>query len=192
MKTKTIIVTLILVACAPGTSALTETPIPTATSTPLPPTPTATLQATPTIVPSTPIPTLVPPPILTPDAIQVERWQEYQTELAKALFVYNPSFPYWGYGPDAYTDALCEWDILRQRDQEVYVWATCLPVANSPLNGNSRVMRQNPAVIHLESDGAIREVNVGIERTDSRSKLLVFDLDLFPVDLQGILCSYYF
>ena len=53
-------------------------------------------------------------------------------------------------------------------------------------------MRQNPAVIYLEPDGSIREVNVGKERIDSQSHLLVYDLRLFPEDLQGTLCSYYF
>jgi hypothetical protein len=123
----------------------------------------------------------------------VERWKEYQTELAKALFVYNPSFPIWGYGPDAYTDALCEWDILRQRGQEVYVWAACAPAANSPLKGNSRVNRQNPAVIYLEPDGTIQQINIASEELSHLvAPHLVYDLHLFPVDIQVTLCLYYF
>ncbi|MEW6239557.1 MAG: hypothetical protein AB1564_01945 [Chloroflexota bacterium] len=185
MKTQIVIAQLaiILGACAPLVTPLpTEIFIQTGVS------PTAT-----TVYPtSSPIPTQPPLPIFTPDAIQIERWQEYQTELAKALFVYNPSFPIWGYGPDAYTDALCEWDILRQRGQQVYVWVACAPASNSPLKGNSRVVRQNPAVIYLEPNGAVRGISVAEESIDHQSQLLVYDLNLFSIDIQEILCMYYF
>jgi hypothetical protein len=49
------------------------------------------------------MPTPAPPtiPIITPDAIQLERWKEYQTELAKSILPYDPS-----------PIVLCEWAIL--------------------------------------------------------------------------------
>jgi hypothetical protein len=107
--------------------------------------PTTTPGPTPTtLVLPTPIPTLPPPPILTPDAIQIERWQEYQTELAKVLL--------YGYGPDAYKDALCEWDILGRSGQEVYAWVSCA------IQGGGGGRR--PAVIHLAADGSIQKVGV--------------------------------
>ncbi|MDL1941721.1 hypothetical protein FBQ99_05180 [Chloroflexi bacterium CFX2] len=85
--------------------ALTKTALPTLTVIPTA-TPEATL-----------IPTLPQPPIFTPDAVQVERWQEYQKELIKALLIQVPS---------ALHDlALCEWDILGRFEQKLYVWALC-------------------------------------------------------------------
>ena len=122
--------------------ALTQTALPTAT---LPP-PTFTPTALPTSTPeATPIPTQPPPPIFTPDAIQVERWKEYQTELAKVV-LYGYS-----YGPDIYKNAICEWDILGRSDQEVYVWAFCA--------SREEVWRESPAVIHLDADGTIQKVS---------------------------------
>ena len=157
-----ILLVLTLAACTPDIPVPTATLIPTATTTPIPPTPTSTIKATSTFAPATPMPTLVPPPIFTPDAIQVERWQEYQTELAKDLLR--------GYGPDAYKDALCEWDILGRSGQEVYVWAYCAIREGA---GGSR-----PAVIYLEADGTIRNVRV------AGYKGPYFDLDLFPAEVQ--------
>src|SRR5690242_8537919 len=48
-------------------------------------TPTSTLEFVPVTEFPTRLPTSQPPPIRTPDAIQLDRWQEYQTELAKVL-----------------------------------------------------------------------------------------------------------
>src|SRR5690606_2974714 len=76
------------------------------------PTPTVISTATPQ---ATLIPTLPPPPILTPYAVQVERWQEYQTELIKVLLIQYPS--------SLHGLALCEWDILGRFDQKLYIWA---------------------------------------------------------------------
>ncbi len=154
---------IILVSCAPAQSAvpavnrvdvqntalaivetsvvLTQTAVPTSTLTP-----TATF-ALPT---PSPIPTLPPVPVFTPDAIQVERWKEYQIALAKVLLSgYSPAL---GYSTDLYRSALCEWDILGRSGQEVYVWAYCA------LRGgeNGRL----PAVIQLGSDGSVQSVKV--------------------------------
>lgn len=173
---------VILAACVPVTTpAPTETPIPTFT--PVPPTftPTATF-----VFPTpSPMPTQPPPPILTPDVIQVERWQEYQTELAKALFTYNPAFPQWRYGPDIYKDAICEWDILGRSDQELYLWTACI-------SADGLSLRMNPVVIYLESDGSILEVNVAREEADYSTQLVAYDLHLFPTDIQEKLCLYNF
>jgi hypothetical protein len=130
------------------------------------------------------MPTQPPPPIFTPDATQVERWKEYQTELAKVLFSFDPEHPE-GYDPEAYKNALCEWDILGQSSQEMYVWAECAP--SSELGH-----LMNPAIIYLESDGSIREVNVSRAGTDPRTQFAVYDLHLFPISVQEKLCLYYF
>ena len=102
--------------------ALTLQALPTSTP---PPTSTPTaIEYTPSSVPTQPL----PPPILTPDAIQVERWKEYQTELAKVIFSVAPSRSERKYTSEDYKDALCEWDILGQSDQEIYIWAACRSV----------------------------------------------------------------
>jgi hypothetical protein len=69
---------------------------------------------TPMFVPVTasPFPTQPPVILITPDAIQVERWREYQTELAMSLL--PKEIP---------EKVLCEWSILGQTNLEVYVTA---------------------------------------------------------------------
>jgi hypothetical protein len=159
---------------------LTQTALPTAT--PLPPTVTST--ATVVVILPTPPPTQPPIPILTPDAIQVERWREYQTELAKALLSFDPEHPE-GYDPEAYKDALCEWDILGRSGQEAFVWADCVSADGLALKGN-------PAAIYLEPYGSIREVSVARAGADPRTQFAVYDLHLFPMYIQEKLCLYYF
>src|SRR5690606_12383285 len=118
------------------------------------PTPTVISTATPK---ATLIPTLPPPPIITPDAVQVERWREYETALAKSIL---PMFEYM---------VLCEWDILGRSELEVYVWATCrIPGAND----------SRPAVIRLGLDGAIQEVEVPRRGHSSNVD------ELFPKEVQ--------
>jgi len=132
--------TIMLAGCA---SALvsTETPIPTALS--------PTSLPTPTLIPATDIPAPLPTPlptqppfmpVITPDAIQVERWREYQTALAKGIL---PTY--------SFENIVCEWDILARSGQEVYVWAVCA----SPNVDDTR-----PAVIHLGADGSVQSVEI--------------------------------
>jgi hypothetical protein len=166
-----VLLALTLAACTPEfIPAPTMIPFPTATSTHT--LSTFTPMATVEYSPPTTIPTLVPPPIFTPDAIQVERWQEYQTELAKALL--------YGYGPEAYKGALCEWDILGRSGQDVYVWAYC-----ATLGGGSGGF---PAVISLEADGSIQKVGIP---TLSNSTWDSQIQRMFPVDVQEKIYSYY-
>ena len=146
--------------------ARTQTALPTLTVIP-----TATPQAT-------LIPTLPPPPILTPDAVQVERWQEYQTELAKVVL----SFKSAGleYDPEIARDALCEWDILGSAGQEVYVYVVCVFPRG---NGDMRI----PAIIYLESDGSIRLV----KHPETKADGYTYDYDPFPVEAQEKFCYYF-
>jgi hypothetical protein len=141
--------------------ALTQLAQPTATLLPSTFTPTAT-----TIHPTpSPFPTLQPPPVFTPDATQVERWQEYQTELIKAVLS--------GYDPVLYDSALCEWDILGRSDQEVYVWALCATLGG----GNASL----PAVISLSTAGSVQNVEVPeINNSTWDSQIL----KMFPADVR--------
>jgi hypothetical protein len=118
--------------------SLTQTALPTATFPPPTFTPTAAI-----VYPTpSPLPALPPPPIFTPDAIQVERWQEYQTALADFVLLHDG-----GYEPGV----LCEWDILGRSDQKVYVWADC--AGSSGQGGGARF-----AVIYLASDGSVQKM----------------------------------
>src|SRR5688500_3590697 len=105
-----------LVACGKQVAALPpEIPVPTT----ILPTSTPATIFIPAIVTPSPLPTEPIIPILTPDAIQVEKWKEYEGELAKlVLSDSGAEFP-------RYKDALCEWDILGRAGDEVYVWAQC-------------------------------------------------------------------
>ncbi len=180
---------IVLTACAPAPDvpanvqntalavaytsfALTQTALLTATLLPPTATPTAT------IVYYTPIPTQPPIPIFTPNAIQVERWKEYQTELAKVVLSSNPEL---GHDPAIYKDSLCEWDILGQSNQEVYIYVVCV-VARG--NGDMRT----PAIIYLEPDGSIRKVKLP-EPKGANS--LMFDYDPYPIDVQEKFCYYF-
>ena len=137
---------VILAACAPATTpAPTETSIPTFT--PVPPTTTLTLEIT--LIPATVMPTQPPIPIFTPDAIQVERWKEYEDSLAAALF---PS----SFIPGQF---LCEWEVLGRSDQEVYVWTVCMSIfsiegVGVPYEGDT------PAVIRIETNGIVQSVEI--------------------------------
>lgn len=159
----------ILTSCA---LAPTEMPTLKLTSTPVPPTSTATL---PVVFTMTPSPVSEQPTIAvsTPDAMQVEIWKEYQAELAKAVTCES------GHDCPNYEHALCEWDILGQSGQEVFVWAIC-----ETLHAGDR----KPAVIYLAANGSIRNVEVPIRSSSWDSNIL----RLFPADVRKKLDLYYF
>jgi len=132
--------------------ALTQTALPTPTVIPTA-TPEATL-----------IPTLPPPPIITPDVVQVERWQEYQTELIKVLLIQ--------YLSTLHDLALCEWDILGRFEQKLYVWALC----TLPGGGGANI----PTIIHINTDGSVQNVEV-----PSRGSTWEADINkMFPNEVQ--------
>jgi hypothetical protein len=100
-----------LTACGNQAIALpTQTPFPTVVS----PTPVPTSALIPVTVTPSPLPTQPIIPMITPDAIQVKRWKEYENALAKSILSFLPP-----------KEVLCEWEILGRSEQEVYVWATC-------------------------------------------------------------------
>lgn len=164
-----IILLVFLVACSNEATALpAETPIQTVV---LP-----TAIPTSTLTPVTDIPTPLPPQptiaFITPDAIQVERWKEYEDELAKLVLSNSGAdFP-------RYEDALCEWDVLGRSGQDIYVWAEC--------TAGSGVGR-GPAVVYLEQDGSIRDV---IYAFPSPSRDVTISR-LFPEDIQAKIYTYF-
>lgn len=184
-KITVLFLAVLLAACASAQPSITEMQNAAATSawtavfltldsqptaTPLPPTVTPTA----TYVYPTPSPTPTPPliPIITPDAMQVQSWSEYQAELANALLP-GSSYPGTTYG------VLCEWDILGRSGREVYVWAMC----SGPGSGSRK-----PAVIYLETDGSIQKVEApmhGSGWTDTIQRL-------FPADVREKIDFYYY
>ncbi len=142
------------------------------------PTPTPTATATIEFILPTPYPTQPHPPIFTPDATQVERWKEYQAELSKIVLSSNLEL---GNDPATYENALCEWDILGQSSQAVYVYVVCV-IAKG--NGGMRT----PAIIYLEKDGSIQKVQLP-ESKDTNSEM--FDYASFPIYVQEKFCYYF-
>lgn len=122
-------------------------------------------------------PTLIPTPtqnsilIITPDASQVKKWKEYQSELAK-LVLSHPGGEY-----PFYEDTLCEWDILGHDDGKLYVWAECAYNA----------WGRGPAVIYVETDGSIKGVEYAFPGY-GRDNVIK---ELFPLDVQLKIYSYF-
>ena len=131
-----------LSACGQQSVALpTETAVPSAIS--LTPVPTLTL--IPIIVTPSPLP--IHPTILmiTPDSIQVERWNEYEDALASAIFKSSLQ-------PE---EVVCEWEILGRAKQEVYVSTFCASIYSA-----GSFQASMPAVINTGTDGAVQSVEI--------------------------------
>ena len=127
----------LLVACGKQTVAVPiETPVPTVALPTL--IPTSTLVPI-TITPS-PMPTQPVVPLITPNPVEVARWQEYEDALAKAFFgsYFQPE------------EVVCEWEILGRSEQEVYVYAYCAGIYSA-----SPSQASIPAVIHIRTDGSV-------------------------------------
>jgi hypothetical protein len=175
VKAQTIIILLaiILVSCTPAVTLVS-----TETSPPTTLTPTteviATVTPSPTITPTAEVITAVTPSpmpaqptfaAITPDAIQVERWKEYQSALAKSFSFSQSEL------------ALCEWDFLGQTNQEVYVWAVCENLGGSGVSA--------PAVIHLGADGSVQNVENPKHWNSDFPRM-------FPTDIQEKFDYYHF
>lgn len=173
----TIIFVFSITSCSPrNTPSNTNLLIPTLThtlvSTPIK----VTKEITPTAI--TPSPLLTKPtfPILTPNPIYIRHWKDYETALAK---IYIPFFPV--------EQVLCEWDILGQSEDELYVWVLCM---STVLIGNtgSYSAASIPAVIHLYTDGKIQNIEV-----PGRNSGYVADtLKMFPTEVREKFDSYHF
>jgi len=165
-----VILLVILSACGQQTVVLpTETPIPTVVS----PTPVPTSTLIPVTVTPSPLPTQPIIPLITPDAIQVERWREYEDALARTILSFLPR-----------EEVICEWEILGRSDQEVYVWALCtsiISLGTSPISGTETFSSSSiPAVIHLREDGSVQSVEIR-----GAGSFYAPDISrMFPLDVQ--------
>lgn len=162
MKTKLVFLFLaiILTAC---------TPVMTNVSTSIPPSLMPTITAT--IVVTTP--TQAPKtfiPIITPNAIQVARWMEYEHALAiRLLFLHPPE------------EVLCEWEILGQSEKKVYVWAFCLGLPPVGMSDKYAPGASIPAVIVLDQNGSVQSVELPRDRSPSYAEGIRM---IFPKDVQ--------
>jgi hypothetical protein len=173
-----VILLVTLSACGKQTVALpTETSIPTVVSPTLVPTSTLIpVNATPSPLPTQPV-----IPMITPDAIQVERWKEYEDALARTILSFLPR-----------EEVICEWEILGRSEQEVYVWALCTSIISSgtsPISGTEIFSSSSiPAVIHLREDGSVQSVEIpGAGSYYARDIRL-----MFPPDVQEEFDRYHF
>jgi len=116
---------------APGFGRIHRLTLMVPTPTPAPPTATATPTRDPTNTP-----TATP----SPQENAQPRWKQYESALVEAIL------------PKGYR-GICEWEILGQQKNEVYVWALC---ASSPAGAKGSV----PAVIVFDQNGEIKEVKV--------------------------------
>jgi hypothetical protein len=129
-----------------------------------------------TLIPVTPAPSPLPTQptiaVFTPDPIQVERWKEYQTALAKSFLSYlHPE------------EVLCEWEILGRSDQEVYLWAVCMSIIPIGITAEGRDIfssSSTPAVIHVGEDGAVQSVEIPGAGSDYARDIH----RMFPSDVQ--------
>jgi hypothetical protein len=107
---------------------------------------------------------------ITANPDQLARWSEYEHALARKFLSYLP--------PE---EVLCEWEILGQSGQEVYVWAFCLGLPPAGKGKEYAPGASIPAVIHLKSDGSVQSVELprdaGLSYAEGIRKI-------FPKDVQ--------
>ncbi|HEU0297302.1 MAG TPA: hypothetical protein VFR47_31460 [Anaerolineales bacterium] len=157
--TAAIVIIVFLVACSPKAVGLSvETPAPAVVS----PTSTPASTLIPVTITPSPLPTQPIIPMITPDAIQVERWKEYEDALAKRFLAYLPQ-----------EEVICEWEILGRSDQEIYVWAICMGTIGIGTLAD-------PAVIQLGIDGSAEDVEIPRGGSNYASDIR----EMFPPDAE--------
>ncbi len=120
---------------------------------------------TPILITPSPAPTILV--FITPDTDQLASWQVYERALAKN--VYPPGL--------GITDVLCEWEILDQLEEKIYVWVVCSGYY-SPHQSSTASL---PAIIYLDINGDIQGVETTENTPGSYSDTL---RELFPMDIQ--------
>jgi len=74
----------------------------------------------------------------------VPRWVEYESALASEFLPENIT-------------GLCEWEILGQQEQQIYVWVLC---SGRSIINDDIMAASAPAVIYFGTDGSIQRVRV--------------------------------
>jgi len=122
-----------------------------------------------TPIPQTPSPWPTVPLIITPSADQLARWQEYEKSLAETFL--SHIIP---------ENVICEWVLLGQSEEEIYVWVSCQSVVPN-INGRYAGISA-PGVIYLGTDGSIQNIRRIVTWSDEIQ-------NYFPPDLQDLLFS---
>jgi hypothetical protein len=104
---------------------------------------------------------IVSPSPVVPTYTSLPRWMIYEKALSKAIV--NKE------------DGLCEWEILGNSGNEVYVWALCM------VRGPIRTAGSGPAVIQLGQDGEIEKVILPRDGNYYNQDIQL----LFPAEIQG-------
>lgn len=105
-------------------------------------------------------PSIIPAQSIIPTQTSTPRWKIYEKALSKAVVNTN--------------DGLCEWEILGNSGNEVYVWALCK--VKEPIGTAGSV----PAVIRLAQTGEIEKVDIPKDGNFYSQDIQA----LFPVEIQ--------
>jgi hypothetical protein len=108
---------------------------------------------------------------ITANPDQLARWREYERALASKFLSYLP--------PE---EVICEWEILGQSEQEVYVWAVCLGLPPAGRSEKYAPIASIPSAIHLGSDGSVQSVE--LPRDDGNPSYSEGIRKIFPIDVQ--------
>jgi hypothetical protein len=111
---------------------------------------------------------------ITPNHDQLINWREYEIALGNVVF--PPHLQYY--------DILCEWDILAQKEQNVYVYVVC----SGHFNPDTLSTGSMPAVIVLDSNGDIETVL--INRNTPAESFQDAQEKLFPPDVREIINNF--
>jgi len=152
---------LILICLSGCVQATPETTIPSPSIVPslVTPEPTPSIMQAGTTV--TPIPTQL--------AGILKNWRGYEIALAQSMI---PSFP---------TDqVICEWEVLGESVNELYVWAACMTTVPYPQTDDAYPSINTAAVIHLSDDGEA----LAIERPSGGMNYANEIREMFPVEAQ--------
>ncbi len=122
---------IFLAACAQATGEPTLSP--TLSSLPSPST---TVSPIPTQLPSFP-----------------ERWREYEIALGQKMIPYASTSP-----SASIEEIICEWEVLEESENELYVWAVCTTTFPFPQTDGDFPGVQTAAVIHLGEDDEVLNV----------------------------------
>ncbi|GAB4416459.1 MAG: hypothetical protein Kow002_02250 [Anaerolineales bacterium] len=121
-------------------------------------------------VPVTASPQLTFQVAMTANPEQLERWQEYENALAERYLSYL-----------SLEQVLCEWEILGQSEQKIFVWAICVGDPPDGYGDEYAPHAGMPAVIHIGLDGSVQRVEIprdtGLTSNEGIRKL-------FPLDIQ--------
>lgn len=124
---------------------------------------------------TTPAFTQIPSQVSALQSTSTPRWMEYQIALLHGI---HPVYPFTEKDID---EGLCEWSILGQRQQQVYVWAMCQIQPPAGISGKSV-----PVVIRLSDAGNIVEVRIPRDGINYAEDIETF----FPPNIQEIILNF--